>query len=68
MAGYRSGAIMTVSSIYGMTGGGYNTLCNISKGDVLQLTRSIAADYAVGGIRPGLHSRLFRSFILLAIA
>lgn len=45
------GAIVTVASIYGMTGGAGNTPYNVSKGGVLQLTRSLAADYGGQGIR-----------------
>lgn len=46
-----SGAIVTVASIYGMTGGPGNTPYNVTKGGVLQLTRSLAADYGASGIR-----------------
>jgi NAD(P)-dependent dehydrogenase (short-subunit alcohol dehydrogenase family) len=45
------GAIVTVASIYGMTGGPGNTPYNVTKGGVLQLTRSLAADYGSDGIR-----------------
>ncbi len=45
------GAIVTVASIYGMTGGTGNTPYNVTKGGVLQLTRSLAADYGGSGIR-----------------
>jgi len=45
------GSIVTVSSIYGMTGCQGNTPYNVTKGAVLQLTRSIAADYGAAGIR-----------------
>lgn len=45
------GAIVTVASIYGMTGGPGNTPYNVTKGGVLQLTRSLAADYGASGIR-----------------
>lgn len=45
------GAIVTIASIYGMTGAAGNTPYNVSKGAVLQLTRSIAADYAASGVR-----------------
>jgi NAD(P)-dependent dehydrogenase (short-subunit alcohol dehydrogenase family) len=46
-----SGAVVTVASIYGMTGGPGNTPYNVTKGGVLQLTRSLAADYGASGIR-----------------
>jgi NAD(P)-dependent dehydrogenase (short-subunit alcohol dehydrogenase family) len=45
------GTIVTVASIYGMTGGQGNAPYNVSKGGVLQLTRSMAADYGAAGIR-----------------
>lgn len=45
------GAIVNVASMYGMTGGPGNTPYNVSKGGVLQLTRSMAADYGPEGIR-----------------
>lgn len=45
------GAIVTVASIYGMTGGPGNTPYNVTKGGVLQLTRSLAADFGAAGIR-----------------
>lgn len=45
------GAIITIASIYGMTGTAGNTPYNVSKGGVLQLTRSLAADYGAAGIR-----------------
>lgn len=45
------GAIVTIASIYGMTGGAGNTPYNVTKGAVLQLTRSMAADCARHGIR-----------------
>jgi NAD(P)-dependent dehydrogenase (short-subunit alcohol dehydrogenase family) len=45
------GAIVTIASIYGMTGSPGNTPYNVSKGGVLQLTRSLAADYGAEGIR-----------------
>jgi len=45
------GAIITLSSIYGMTGGTGNVPYNVTKGGVLQLTRSLAADYGPAGIR-----------------
>lgn len=45
------GAIVTIASIYGMTGGTGNTPYNVAKGGILQLTRSMAADYGRAGIR-----------------
>lgn len=45
------GAIVTVASIYGMTGGPGNTPYNVTKGGILQLTRSLAADYGAAGVR-----------------
>jgi NAD(P)-dependent dehydrogenase (short-subunit alcohol dehydrogenase family) len=51
MVAAGQGAIVTVASIYGMTGGPGNTPYNVTKGGVLQLTRSIAADYGAAGIR-----------------
>lgn len=46
-----AGAIVNVSSIYGMSGGQGNTSYNTAKGGILQLTRSMAADYGMFGIR-----------------
>lgn len=46
-----SGSIVTLASIYGMTGGAMNTPYNVTKAGVLQLTRSLAADYSRQGIR-----------------
>lgn len=45
------GAIVTIASIYGMTGSPGNTPYNVTKGAILQLTRSIASDYAGYGVR-----------------
>ena len=45
------GSIVAVSSIYGMSGGPGNTPYNVSKGGILQLVRSMAADYGAAGIR-----------------
>jgi NAD(P)-dependent dehydrogenase (short-subunit alcohol dehydrogenase family) len=45
------GSIVTLASIYGMTGGQGNTPYNVTKGGVLQLTRSLAADFGAAGIR-----------------
>lgn len=51
MVAQGGGAIVTVASIFGMTGGQGNTPYNVSKGGVLQLTRSLAADYGAAGVR-----------------
>ncbi len=51
MVAAGGGAIVTVASIFGMTGGQGNTPYNVSKGGVLQLTRSLAADYGAAGVR-----------------
>lgn len=45
------GAIINISSIYGMSGGQGNVSYNTAKGGILQLTRSMAADYGMFGIR-----------------
>ena len=45
------GAIVTVASIYGMTGAQGNMPYNVSKGGVLQLMRSLAADFSHAGVR-----------------
>lgn len=47
----KSGSIVNIASIYGMTGGRGNVSYNTAKGGVLQLTRSMAADYGGAGIR-----------------
>jgi NAD(P)-dependent dehydrogenase (short-subunit alcohol dehydrogenase family) len=51
MVAAGKGSIVTVASVYGMTGGQGNTPYNVSKGGVLQLTRSMAADYGAVGVR-----------------
>lgn len=51
MTAAGAGSIVTISSIYGMTGCAGNTPYNVTKGGVLQLTRSLAADYGAAGIR-----------------
>jgi NAD(P)-dependent dehydrogenase (short-subunit alcohol dehydrogenase family) len=51
MAAAGRGSIVTVASIFGMTGGQGNTPYNVTKGGVLQLTRSMAADYGAMGVR-----------------
>ncbi len=45
------GAIVNISSVYGLTGGPGNTPYNVSKAGVAQLTRCMAADYGAAGIR-----------------
>lgn len=45
------GAIVNISSIYGLTGGQGNTPYNVSKAGIAQLTRCMAADYGSAGIR-----------------
>lgn len=45
------GSIVTISSIYGMTGSPANLPYNVAKGGVLQLTRSLAAELGPHGIR-----------------
>ena len=45
------GAVVNLASAYGMTGGPGNVSYNSSKGAILQLTRSMAADYGRAGIR-----------------
>ena len=45
------GAVVNLASAYGMTGGPGNVPYNVSKGAVLQLTRSMAVDYGPAGIR-----------------
>lgn len=47
----KQGAIVTIASVYGMLGCSANTPYNVSKGGILQLTRSLAADYAAHNIR-----------------
>lgn len=51
MLAAQSGSIVNLSSIYGMVGGGGNTPYNAAKGAILQMTRSMSADYAGQGIR-----------------
>ncbi len=47
----RSGCIVNMSSVSGLTGGSYSTAYNASKGAVRLLTKSIAVQYAAQGIR-----------------
>lgn len=49
--GRGEGAIVTIASVYGMVGCSGNMPYNVTKGGVLQLTRSLAADYAAHNIR-----------------
>lgn len=51
MLAAKSGAIVNIASIFGMTGGVGTVAYNSAKGGVLQLTRSMAADYGPAGIR-----------------
>lgn len=51
LIGQGKGAIVTVASVYGMIGCAGNMPYNVTKGGVLQLARSLAADYAPHGIR-----------------
>jgi meso-butanediol dehydrogenase/(S,S)-butanediol dehydrogenase/diacetyl reductase len=61
MVQQRGGAIVNISSIYGLVACDNNLPYNVSKGGVLQLTRSLSADYAWANVRsnalcPGLIS------------
>lgn len=47
----KSGSIVNIGSIYGMTGGPGSVAYNTAKGAILQLTRSLAADYGGQGLR-----------------
>ena len=47
----QSGAMVNISSIYGMSGGQGGVAYNTAKGGILQLTRSMAADFGMFGIR-----------------
>ncbi len=51
MAKAGHGSIVTLASIYGMTGAPGNTPYNVTKGAILQLTRSMAADFGASGVR-----------------
>lgn len=51
MKAQGTGSIVTLGSIYGMTGGAENLPYNVAKGGVLQLARSLAADLGPFGIR-----------------
>ena len=51
MVAAGQGSIVTLASIYGMTGCQGNTPYNVTKGGIIQLTRSLAADYGPSGIR-----------------
>lgn len=46
-----NGCIVNLASIFGLTALGDNLSYNVAKGGVVQLTRSIAVDYAAKGIR-----------------
>ncbi len=51
MAARGVGAIVNIASIYGKSGCTGNMPYNVAKGGVLQLTRSLAADYGASGVR-----------------
>ncbi|WP_339676314.1 SDR family oxidoreductase [uncultured Zhongshania sp.] len=51
MLAQGSGSIINVASIFGLEACDNNVAYNVSKGGVIQLTRSITADYASQGIR-----------------
>lgn len=51
MIEHQSGAMVNISSIYGMSGGQGGVAYNTAKGGILQLTRSMAADFGMFGIR-----------------
>jgi NAD(P)-dependent dehydrogenase (short-subunit alcohol dehydrogenase family) len=51
MVQQRGGAIVNISSIYGLVACDNNLPYNVSKGGVLQLTRSLSADYAWANVR-----------------
>lgn len=51
MLAQAKGAIVNVASIFGIEACDNNLAYNVSKGGVIQLTRSLAADYAHRGIR-----------------
>lgn len=51
MASGGGGAIVTLASIYGMTGSAGNLPYGAAKGGILNLTRCLAADHATAGIR-----------------
>lgn len=51
MLSAKSGSIVNTSSVYGLTGGRGNVAYNTAKGGILQLTRSMAADYGSSGVR-----------------
>ncbi|MEM9013731.1 MAG: SDR family NAD(P)-dependent oxidoreductase [Pseudomonadota bacterium] len=64
----QSGAIVNVSSIYGMTGGLGQTPYATAKASIIQLTRCMAADYGAMGIRvnavsPGVIETPMTSFL-----
>jgi meso-butanediol dehydrogenase/(S,S)-butanediol dehydrogenase/diacetyl reductase len=65
------GNIINVASIFGLEACDNNVAYNVSKGGIIQLTRSIAADYASCGIRcnsvaPGLIETAMTKDIALA--
>lgn len=51
MVQQRRGSIVNISSVYGLVACDNNLPYNVSKGGVLQLTRSLSADYAWANVR-----------------
>jgi len=51
MVEQRAGSIINISSIYGLVACDANLPYNVSKGGILQLTRSLSADYAWANVR-----------------
>ena len=51
MTGRKTGSIINVASVLGLESSDNNLSYSVSKGGVVQLTRSIAIDYGVEGVR-----------------
>ena len=51
MTGRKSGSIINIASILGLESSDENLPYSVSKGGVIQLTRSIAIDYGLKGVR-----------------
>lgn len=51
MAAVGGGSIVTLASVYGMTGSAANLPYGAAKGGIINLTRCLAADHAKAGIR-----------------